>query len=97
MRDAGVEVLEETRHERRPLALIRLDKVVAQQGRERRRGRLVTGAGPARDLRPLRLGRLAPEVSAPARAAPPAQGPWAARPHHPRGRATPARVPSSLL
>src|SRR5215470_11329096 len=28
MRDAGVEVLEETRHERRPLALIRLDKVV---------------------------------------------------------------------
>ena len=30
MRDAGVEVLEETRQERRPLALIGLDKIVAQ-------------------------------------------------------------------
>jgi hypothetical protein len=65
MGDAGVEVLEETRHERRELPLIGVDEIVAQQRGHRQRGRLVTGAGPDRDLRPLRLGRLASQIPQP--------------------------------
>lgn len=40
-----------------------MDEVVAQERGERWRGRLIAGRGPYRDLRPLRLGRLAPEIA----------------------------------
>jgi hypothetical protein len=80
MGDAGLDVLEETRHERGELALVRLDEVVAQQRGERRRGRLVTGTGPDRDLGPLRnLRRFAPEIAQSVHEAALAQRPREAR------------------
>jgi hypothetical protein len=53
MRDAGVEVLEEIRHERGQLPLVDVDEIIAQQRGRRRGGRLVAGASADGDLRPL--------------------------------------------
>ena len=47
MGDASVEALEETSHERRKLSLIGVDEIITQPSGQRRRGRLLTGAGPA--------------------------------------------------
>jgi hypothetical protein len=63
--EARVEVLEETLHEGRQLALAGLNEVVAQQGGQRRRGRLVARAGADGDLEPLAVGCLAAEVAQP--------------------------------
>ena len=106
MGDAGVEIVEETLHERGELALVGADEIVAQERRQRRRGRLVTGAGADRDLRPLTVRRLAPEIAEAMHEAALAHGPWAhvstarIRPGAPsvmakRGTGSPRRLRSS--
>ena len=55
MGDAGVEVVGEALDHRGQLATVGLHEVVAEQPGQRGRGRLVTGAGPDRDLGPLTL------------------------------------------
>src|SRR5437016_13596811 len=63
----------------RQVALVRRDEVVAQDGGERRRRRLVAPAGPQRDLRPLALRRFAAEIPHPVDKAPLAACPQKAR------------------
>src|SRR6059036_1618154 len=77
--DARVEVVTETLHHRRQLALVRLDEVVPQHRGEGWRRRLVTAARPQRDLWPPALRGFAPEIAEPMHEAALAQRPREAR------------------
>jgi hypothetical protein len=70
MGDAGVEVVAEALHDRRQLALVGGDEVVAEHGRECGRRGLVAPARPQRDLRPLALRGFAAEIAHPMDEAP---------------------------
>ena len=75
MVNAGVEVVGEALDDRRQLAAVRLHEPVAEPRGQRRRGGLIAGTGPDRDLGPLGVRRLAVEIAQPADQAALAQGP----------------------
>jgi len=63
MRDARLEVIVETRHRRWQILGVGRCNVVAQQARQRGRGRLVAGRSAGLELRPDVLGHYALQVS----------------------------------
>src|SRR5258708_1397234 len=63
MRDARLEVVVETCHRRRQVFVIGMGNVVAQQARQRWRGRLATGRGAPLELRPEAVRHLPLQVS----------------------------------
>ena len=79
MRDAGLEVVGEALDHRRQLAAVDLGEVLAEQRRQGRRRRLVAGARADRDLGPLALRGLAPQIPQPVGQAALAQRPREAR------------------
>jgi hypothetical protein len=79
MVNAAVEVVGEALDDRRQFAAVRPHEIVAEPRGQRRRGGLIAGTGPDRDLGSLGVRRLAVEIVQPVDQEALAQGPWKAR------------------
>ncbi len=70
MRDAGLEVVEETARRRRQVRFEPFDELIPRQTRQRRRGSSIRGVGECLHFAPLLLRHFALQVADPMRQAP---------------------------